>query len=468
MDSGDICGIIDRHRIAFAFFLLGICNNYAYFIMFSAAEDIVNGNERNFNRVPTTTFTTKKYFTTSTTKQYFIATTPSDDEEYKSRHFFEKLLSSNASDKCHENVVCRKCTTTSIHAGIVVMCNALPAFFVQFLFAYFVDKIPFVIKHFLICCLQIGAYLAVGFSTSIVTSLIGVVLASIGVGLGEITYPHLPSYNSKKNKSAWSIGTGISGLIASIIYAVLTEPNLLNLSPKIAFMVMQTVPSIFVVTYWIIPSESSGINQICTWNNSNKNIQFDHNSSTFYSNDNFNSRNSNDSELLNKFLKVVFSLPITFPLIIGYCFEHIINQGLTPLIAFDCSNGLHLSKASQYRWYQSIYHSGVSFSRLVSKIIKLPCFWFLYLPLVLQALNVLLFTYEALNCFIPSILIIFAIICYEGIIGGLTYANTYHEISEKYGGNEKKTVSCFTKNISKFAVGLSGIASYFLHNFICN
>uniref|UniRef100_A0A0K0FCN6 Battenin n=1 Tax=Strongyloides venezuelensis TaxID=75913 RepID=A0A0K0FCN6_STRVS len=112
------------------------------------------------------------------------------------------------------------------------------------------------------------------------------------------------------------MGTGISGLIASIICAFLTGPNLLNLSPKIASEI------IMIVSYG---------------------TKFDS----------------------------VTVIKISYPLIIGHFYKHIINQGLTPIIVFDCSNGLHLSKASQYRWYQSIYYSGVSFSRLILK--KINC-----------------------------------------------------------------------------------------------
>uniref|UniRef100_A0AC35G0B8 Battenin n=1 Tax=Panagrolaimus sp. PS1159 TaxID=55785 RepID=A0AC35G0B8_9BILA len=56
-------------------------------------------------------------------------------------------------------------------------------------------------------------------------------------------------------------------------------------------------------------------------------------------------------------------LNYTIPVILVYFAQYFINQGLTPLIYFDCSHGFNLSKASQYRWFQVLYQSGTFISR---------------------------------------------------------------------------------------------------------
>lgn len=45
-----------------------------------------------------------------------------------------------------------------------------------------------------------------------------------------------------------------------------------------------------------------------------------------------------------------------------------------------------------------------------------------------QLLNAVLFFIDALNFFIPHIAIIFALILFEGLLGGAAYVNTFHGI----------------------------------------
>uniref|UniRef100_A0A0N5BSN5 Battenin n=1 Tax=Strongyloides papillosus TaxID=174720 RepID=A0A0N5BSN5_STREA len=434
-------------RNLIAFFLFGLCNNYAYVIMLSAAEDIMDKQEKNSN----------DEFTTAIPMKY---------DNYKTNYTFDKVLAETSDDRCHEIVTSRECTTTS--TGAVLLADILPALVVKFTFPFFADKIPFGIRHFIICLLQVGAYFMVAYSTSVTMSLAGVVLAAIGSGWGEITYLSLSSYYSKNTISAWSSGTGAAGLVGSFAYAGLTEPNWADLSPKNACLVMQIVPIIFAIAYWIILHDLDEIHQISlfklsTWIAKKKNTQYLSDCTDFYTN---NNSKYNDLTFKDKLRITIPLLKFMLPIGLVYFFEYLINQGITSLIVFDCSSGLSLSKASQYRWYQSLYQLGVFISRSSINIVRLPI-WMLFVLPILQFINLSIFVFESIYYFIPHIGIIFGIIFYEGLIGGLSYVNTFDHIHKISKQNEKEFSLSVATQGDCIGITLSGFLAIPLHNVIC-
>jgi battenin len=68
---------------------------------------------------------------------------------------------------------------------------------IKLTFPFFMHRIPFAFRHCLVCLAQATSYLIVAFSVSVPMSLVGVVFAAIGSGLGEISYLSLASYYSR-------------------------------------------------------------------------------------------------------------------------------------------------------------------------------------------------------------------------------------------------------------------------------
>lgn len=140
-------------RNLIAFFLFGLCNNYAYVIMLSAAEDIMDRQKKDFNSISTSTIST------NVGNHYYT---------------FDKTLNNSSNDVCHKVVTSRECTITS--TGAVLLADILPALAVKLIFPFFAEKIPFGIRHFCICLLQVAAYFTVAYSTSVTMSLLGKLL----------------------------------------------------------------------------------------------------------------------------------------------------------------------------------------------------------------------------------------------------------------------------------------------------
>lgn len=118
-------------------------------------------------------------------------------------------------------------------------------------------------------------------------------------------------------------------------------------------------------------------------------------------------------------------LKFIIPLLLVYLFEYFINQALFELIYFEDT---FINQKEQYRWYQVTYQIGVFISRSSVNLFKVRWLWFMA---VLQGINVVLFSVEAVFWIVPSIWIVLGFILWEGLLGGGAYVNTFYRISEE-------------------------------------
>lgn len=66
----------------------------------------------------------------------------------------------------------------------------------KFVLHYIDININFSARHFFVCSCQVISFITVAFSSNLIVSLAGVAFASIGSGLGEISYLSLASHYS--------------------------------------------------------------------------------------------------------------------------------------------------------------------------------------------------------------------------------------------------------------------------------
>jgi battenin len=115
------------------------------------------------------------------------------------------------------------------------------------------------------------------------------------------------------------------------------------------------------------------------------------------------------------------------PLLLVYIAEYTINQGVAPTLLFPIESSPFKEYRSFYPTYNAIYQVGVFLSRSSTPFFRVH---HLYLPSFLQMANLALLTANALFDFIPSVYIIFAIVFWEGLLGGLVYVSTFAEITD--------------------------------------
>ncbi|EYC39589.1 hypothetical protein Y032_0650g1134 [Ancylostoma ceylanicum] len=430
------------------FWILGLCNNFAYVVMLSAAKDILETESGG--------------------------------------------ISKNGTHACREEIIDRQCQQLS--TGAVLLADIIPALVVKVTAPLYIQMIPFGLRHFLVVMAQMLSFVLVASSSNVKMALLGVIVASWGSGLGEISYLALASYFDSKVVSMWSSGTGGAGIIGAMAYAVLTDPLMLHFTPRIALYCMLIIPLIFAYTFWFLLQLPPTVHRIevcklktyivpkktdCTnrsrrlsassesdierplLDEADEDVAEDEEASSP-----FTSRLQRGLTMYEKLKAVTPLFKYMIPLIIVYFAEYFINQGLLELLEFDCSHGFNIGPQSQYRWYQVLYQVGVFVSRSSSDVIALPGE---VLPLLalLQVLNATVLYFEALNRFMSHILLLMCVIVYEGLLGGASYVNTFRVIHEEVPADRKEFSMGFVSISDTFGILLAGFTAIPVHNIIC-
>lgn len=123
------------------------------------------------------------------------------------------------------------------------------------------------------------------------------------------------------------------------------------------------------------------------------------------------------------------------PLLLVYIAEYTINLGVAPTLLFPLTRMPFAAYRDAYPMYNTLYQAGVFISRSSTPFIRVP---YLYPCSLLQVLNLFLLVSHALYDWIPNIWLIFAIIFWEGLLGGAVYVNTFTEITETFEGEARE------------------------------
>jgi len=145
----------------------------------------------------------------------------------------------------------------------------------------------------------------------------------------------------------------------------------------------------------------------------------------------------------------------TGPLFLVYFGEYVINQGITPVLTF---NNSPLFAKQEYKYYSFIYQIGVFISRSSANFFQIKQLWLLAF---LQIANMIFLGCAAYFNFIPSIWIIFAIVLYEGLIGGAVFVNAFYRVAAEV--EDEKKEFCMSSISFWYSCGilLAGVAGQF-------
>ncbi|KAK3799217.1 hypothetical protein RRG08_054344 [Elysia crispata] len=399
-----------RRNLA-SFWIFGLTNNFAYVVMLSAAHDILDEEEGSL--VPLSNITNSS-----------TASPPSLNK--------------------YENASYLECNTIS--TGAILLADILPTLIVKLTFPMFLQKIPYPVKITLVAGFGFASFLIVAFAHKVWLSIIGVIFASIGAGLGEITFLSLTTFYHRNVVSMWSSGTGGAGVLGAVAYAGLTS---VGLSARTSLIIMVSIPVLMMVTYLFILTSPA----LPT-----KKADDDEDTSALLG-------GSGEKQLMLTFKEKLCLIPGLFkymvPLTLVYFAEYFINQGLHELLYF---NGLFLSSKEQYRWYQVDYQVGVFISRSSVNFLKINRLW--SLP-VLQFANLVLLFLQVFYRFIPSFWIILAIVLWEGLLGGAAYVNTFYKLTNEIKSEHKEFCIGVATLGDSIGIAVAGIVAIPTHNAIC-
>lgn len=202
-----------------AYWLLGLCNNYGYVVMLSAANDILHtqgGDADVHNDVP--------------------------------------VYDGNGTDH-------RDCNYIS--TGAILLADILPSLIIKLIAPF----LPFFVHVRVGICIVLASagFLVVAFSTGQWMSILGVIVTSFSSGLGEVTYLQYSSFYDKDVVSTWSSGTGGAGVFGALSYAALNKLGLRN-----ALLIMLIVPVTMGISFWGILKSPEERNELSTQHNVNE------------------------------------------------------------------------------------------------------------------------------------------------------------------------------------------------------
>uniref|UniRef100_A0A914Q774 Battenin n=1 Tax=Panagrolaimus davidi TaxID=227884 RepID=A0A914Q774_9BILA len=128
------------------------------------------------------------------------------------------------------------------------------------------QKVPLGITQlFVLLCQAFGLIIA-AYASTVSGSLIGVILASFGTGMGSVNILALATHFPKETVKSWSTGWGAAGIVASFCYAAFTEAHLANLSIKTTLLFMLGSPILYATAYWIILEMPKTVHQVKIFN----------------------------------------------------------------------------------------------------------------------------------------------------------------------------------------------------------
>ncbi|XP_054892047.1 battenin [Poeciliopsis prolifica] len=410
------------------FWLLGLCNNFAYVVMLSAAHDILEKQE----------------------SKNSTATTP------------DQLAVGRRAGN-HSNSSRYDCSPVS--TGAVLLADILPTLFIKILAPFVIHKVPYGFRVLFCVAMAAASFLLVSFSSAVWLSIVGVIFASISSGLGELSFLSLSVFFNRNVLEGWGSGTGAAGVTGSLLYAGLIQAHL---SPRTTLLIMLIVPIAMLLSYFflLVPEPSlpqwSRSETECPPGDSEERQQLMDESEDDLETSALEDRTMGPVTLQEKLAVIKGLLQFVIPLGVVYFAEYFINQGLMELLFFHNSS---LSHAEQYRWYQTLYQVGVFLSRSSLRLIKFRKTWIFSL---LQMVNAFFLIFAVFYQFLPSIWIVFGIILYEGLLGGAAYVNTFHFISKETESRHREFAMATSSVGDSLGIAVAGAAAFPTHSYFCS
>ncbi|KAJ5253042.1 hypothetical protein N7489_003452 [Penicillium chrysogenum] len=341
-----------------------------------------------------------------------------------------------------------------IPKGVVLLADVIPSFATKLVAPYFIHLVPYWVRVLAFAFLSFVGMLIVAMSPgyteggTISSKIAGIVLASLSCGAGELSFVGLTHFYGPFSLAAWGSGTGAAGLIGAGAYALATSA--LGFSVHVTLLVSACLPAIMVISFFVVLPRSSlrstesspdryrvveGGGQVeedemddGAGREDEGLLGVSHDSPTHKSIHVNQGHSWQDQTRINlRRIKGLF-IPFMVPMLLVYIAEYVINQGVAPTLLFPLRESPFQHFRSFYPTYNAIYQVGVFISRSSTPFYRIHN---LYLPSIMQVVNLVLLTLHALFDFIPSVWLVFIIVFWEGLLGGVVYVNTFAEIADR-------------------------------------
>ncbi|KAJ3583771.1 hypothetical protein NHX12_015593 [Muraenolepis orangiensis] len=359
------------------FWLLGLCNNFAYVVMLSAAHDIL--------------------------------TRPSDN----STTLTPDSLAGDLGVRNSSNSTSYDCNPVS--TAVVLLADILPALVIKLSATFYIHHVPY----------------------------------GMGSGLGELSFLSLSAFFSRDVLEGWGSGTGGAGVAGALLYAALTQAGL---TPRVTLLTLLVVPAIMLLNYFFLLAFPPSFPQ---WRrlqeagpvgrgrpSEERRRLMDETEEEEEEPDQQEKgpreeRASGPLSCTEKLHAIKGIMKYLFPLGLVYYAEYFINQGLLELLYFPKFN---LSHADQ-------------------NLLALA---------LLQCVNAVLLLLAVYYQFLPSPWLVFAIVLYEGLLGGTAYVNTFYFISKESADREREFVMAAASLGDTLGIAMAAVTAFPVHSYFCS
>jgi len=375
-----------------------------------------------------------------------------------------------------------------IPKGTVLLADVIPSVFVKATAPYYIHLVPYNLRVWLFSALSACGMLLVGFSSTardasgITVKMAGIVLASMSSGGGELSFLGLTHYYGSSSLAAWGSGTGGAGLVGAGAYALLTTT--FGLSVRGTLLASALLPLIMLFSFFVVlprgplkaakhdavaystfPDEEEAEDQPDSVRSSTSLLAQPHERSVSPAYARQSNVKSAWHSLIIKLRRAkALVLPYMLPLFLVYVAEYTINQGVAPTLLFPLTETPFKHFRAFYPTYGAIYQLGVFISRSSLPFIRIRT---LYTPAVLQVLNLIGLTAHAMYPFIPTVWFVFAIVFWEGLLGGLVYVSTFAAIREEVAEEDREFSLGATTVSDSAGICLAGFVSIGMEKALC-
>ncbi|KAF2190643.1 batten's disease protein Cln3 [Zopfia rhizophila CBS 207.26] len=387
----------------------------------------------------------------------------------------------------------------SVPKGVVLLADVIPSFLTKLCAPYFIHNIPYSVRILIFVTLSAWGMLIIALTPALQDArtigikMAGVILASLSSGGGELSFLGLTHYYGHFALAAWGSGTGGAGLVGAGAYVIAT--TVLKLSPRTSLVAFSFLPVIMLISFFVILprgplNASSGkyleyeaVEEEERQEFENEETESSRSHDRHGENDGLlsssmhptseRSFNSVSSKRVNQAWNSLKAnlrrsrglfFPYMLPLLLVYIAEYTINQGVAPTLLFPLSSSPFQHYRSFYPAYNAIYQVGVFLSRSSTPFFRVH---HLYLPSLLQVVNLAILTSHALFNFIPHFYIVCIIVFWEGLLGGLVYVSTFAEITDNVPNKDREFSLGATSVSDSGGICIAGFISMAFEVWLC-
>ncbi|KAK0290968.1 battenin CLN3 protein [Friedmanniomyces endolithicus] len=343
----------------------------------------------------------------------------------------------------------------SIPKATVLLSSIIPGLATKLVVPYLIHLFPYSFRILLLAALSTCGMLVVALSPAgsagIAAKVAGIVLANISSGGGEVNFLALTHFYGTTSLAAWGSGTGGAGLLGAGAYALATTG--LGYSVQGTLLASAVIPVGMVLSFFYLlplgPLKAAR-------GGGGKELEYE--SVPEDDDDTVPTEGTREQAGLlaqqdtqdtpppaplllptlhaNLHRARSLLLPYMLPLFLVYLAEYTINQGVAPTLLFPLARTPFTHYRDFYPAYATIYQLGVFVSRSSLPLFRLRSS--LYIPSGLQVLNLVVLTAHAVVPFLPSVWVVFAVVLWEGLLGGLVYVSTYAAVREEVAEEERE------------------------------